>query len=98
MKRKLKLKGKNAKRLSPDKKRKMERTLARMQETREKDDIHLRQLIKTKLTWAIAEKTKGVNEIKKLQTQANKIQAQINRIEGIILFCNDILNPEKEKK
>lgn len=92
MTKKRKLKGINIKRIPEDKRKKMEKTLARMDETREKDSINLRTIIEAKLKWAIAEKQKGTNQLETLKIQ-------IYRLEGIIIFIKDILNPSiKEDK
>ncbi len=71
-------------------KKNQKKTLKKMKETRNKDSIALRNIIQEKHIWAIAEKQKGLGEQKKLQ-------AQIHRLEGIILFCKDILEPKEMK-
>ena len=86
----MKLKGVSAKKLKGKNKKKKEATLKRMEITRKKDSAHLRDIIKIKLDWAIAEKKQGLN-------QQRQLQAQIHRLEGIILFCQDILNPQREQ-
>lgn len=84
-----KLKGKITKKLSEKEKTKKEETLKKMDEIREEDNTNLRDVIKQKLSWAINEKQKGISQVE-------KIKAQVNRLEGIILFCKDILNPQEE--
>jgi len=81
----MKLKGKNSEKLNKTKKEKMEVTLKRMEETREKDSQHLRDVMKSKLDWAIKEKEKGIRAIENLKVQ-------INRLEGIIIGLKDILD------
>ena len=68
-----------------------QKTLDKMIETRKKDSIHLRTIIKDKMQWALAEKEKGIKAIE-------NVKNQILKLEGIILFCKDILAPKKEKK
>ncbi len=91
-KKRLKLKGQNVKRLGKAQKAKMEKTLKRMEKTRQIDSDNLRDLIKQKLNWAIQEKVKGLKQI-------NNLKIQVARLEGIIFFINDLIKPsEKEKK
>jgi hypothetical protein len=85
----LKLKGTIVEHLSKEDKEKKEKTLAKMQETREQDDIWLRDLLKQKIAWAINEKTKGEKLLKDTQTK-------VNRLEGIILLIQDVLGVKKE--
>ena len=90
-KKRLQLKGNNAKRLRPKQKKKMESTLARMQETRENDSKNLRLVIEAKLKWAIAEKEKGINAIK-------NVQNQVIRLQGAITVLKELLNPIENKE
>lgn len=87
----MELKGRNVKRISKIKKEKMRKTLKIMTETREKDNINLRDLIKVKLNWALDEKQKGLNQLEKLKIQ-------IYKLEGIVLGMKDLLEPKKEEK
>jgi len=86
-----KLKGTTVEKLPTDNKKKMKETLDRMDKIREDDNSNLRDLIKGKLAWAITEKQKGLSQLEKLKIQ-------INRLEGIILFCQDILSPQPENE
>lgn len=54
------------------------------------DSNNLRSIIEKKYQWALAEKTKDINLI-------NKLQIQIARLDGIILFCKDLIDPQEEK-
>ena len=92
----MKLKGKNSERIPKSKKIKMEKTLSKMQKIRKEDSIHLREIIKEKLKWAIAEKEKAIKMITANQENINKLKAQLLQLEGGIIALNDILNPEKE--
>ena len=86
----MKLKGKNVDRIPKIKRDKMEKTLQKMEEVRQIDSNRLRDIIKAKKAWAIAEKVKGLKQIQTITTQ-------INQLDGIILFVNDLIMPtEKE--
>jgi len=68
---------------------KQKKTIAKMKKTRQIDSAHLRELIKSKLKYAYAEKEKGLKQI-------TNINIQIERLNGIILFCNDLIEPNTE--
>jgi len=87
----MKLRGINSKKLSKEDRKKKEETLKRMEETRKKDSAYLRDIIQAKYEWAIAERIRGLKE-------KEKLNAQILRLEGIILFCKDILVEKAKKK
>lgn len=87
----LKLKGKFAKKLTKEDRKKKEKTLKRMQEVRDKDDQHLREILKNKLVWATAERQKGLNLMEETKVKVLKLS-------GMIILINDILNPKKEEK
>lgn len=91
MSKKLKLKGKNVKKIPKAKKKKMEGTLEKMQKIREEDNRNLRDLIKVKLNWAIKEKTKGLQVIK-------ATQHQVVKLEGVILLAEDLLKKPTENE
>jgi len=61
MSKKLKLKGRNTDRLKPKQKKKMQKTLNKMKETRKKDSINMRDLAESKLKWAIEERERGLS-------------------------------------
>jgi len=84
----MKLKGKQSQKLKKTKKKKMKKTLKRMEKTRKLDSDRLRKLIVAKLEWAKTERKNKLNKIK-------EIQRQLHRVEGILLFINDLLQPEK---
>jgi len=86
----MKLKGKNVDRIPKVKRDKMEKTLQKMEEVRQIDSNRLRDIIKAKKAWAIAEKVKASKYI--VDTNI-----QIERLNGILLFCQDLMDPvEKE--
>lgn len=84
----MRLKGRNVKNLTPKQKKKMERTLKRMEEIRKKDSKNLRNIAEKKLEWAKRERQKGINVIK-------STRIQIYKLDGIILAYEDLLNPKK---
>jgi len=88
MPKKLKLKGKNAPRLSPKKKAKAQKTLDNMKKNRDKDAINLRDTISAKLEWARQERERGLSTNK-------KIQVQIHKLDGIITVLEELLGQDK---
>ena len=90
-KRKLKLKGNNAKKLRPKQKKKIKATLNRMQKTREIDTQNLRIIIEAKLKWAEIEKLKGIRAV-------DSLQKQVLRLEGVITAFKELLESKKEEK
>lgn len=84
MKKKLKLKGRNSKRLKANQKEKMQKTLDRMSKTREKASDDLRKRTNEKLVWAKEEKEKGLNLIEKIQKQIFKLTGAITALEELL--------------
>ncbi len=70
---------------------KQKKTIQKMKEVRQIDSNRLRELIKAKLKYAYTEKEKGLKQIALINTQ-------IERLNGIILFCKDLIEPIKEEK
>ena len=91
MAKKLKLKGRNADRLKPEQKKKMQKTLDIMKETRDKDALNIREVAKAKLEWAIAERERGLSANK-------KIQVQIHKLDGIITVLEELLGIDSKEK
>lgn len=87
----LKLKGKLSKKLKKTDRKKKEETLKRMQEVREKDDQHLREILKNKLVWVTQERQKGLKFIEETKVKVLKLN-------GMMILINDVLNPKKEEK
>jgi len=94
----MRLKGKVLERLSPEKREKMERTLKRMEDSRRKDDMKLRELINNKREWAVSERQKGFDIIKKydeqiaqIEEEKNKVKGQIKTIDGCLLVLDDLI-------
>ena len=87
----MRLKGSMSKKLKKEDKKKKEETLKRMEETREKDDQHLREVLKNKIVWATQERQKGLNLIEETKVKVYKLT-------GMMILINDVLNPKKEEK
>ena len=87
----MKLKGMFSKKLKKEDKKKKEKTLKRMQEVRDKDDQHLREILKNKLVWVTQERQKGLKFIE-------ETKAKVYKLTGMIMLINDVLNPKKEEK
>ena len=95
----LRLKGSMLDRLPPEKRAKMERTLKRMDETRRKDEMRIREIVEAKKQWSENEKQKGLSIIDQLEKrkeeiikQQDDIRLQLIKIEGCILALSDVLN------
>jgi len=95
---KRKLKGRNSRKIPQHKKEKMEKTLETMGKNREADNIILRDLLASKLKWAIAEKEKGIKVIDSHQQVIDRTKKIMLKLEGIIMAFDEILNPPKEEE
>lgn len=58
-------------------------------EKKQIDSNNLRTIIMNKKVWAENEKRRGIIQIQKIQTELLKI-------EGIIIFCNDLIQPNEK--
>jgi len=94
----LRLKGHTLDRLSPEKRERMERTLQRMEEARRKDDMKLREVIKSKREWAVKERQKGFDiiskydeQIEQIKEEQNKVKEQIKTLDGCLLVLDDLI-------
>ena len=86
---KRKLKGKNAAKLKPEQKAKMEKTLERMDKTREQDSIRLRTKIESNIKEYVA-------RLKKIDEFIQDAEIKKLRIEGAIVSLRELLNPENK--
>ena len=86
----MKLKGKNAQRLSKEDRKKKEETLKVMEETRVQDTQFLRRIIKKKLEWAEAEK-------QKLTAQFEQLKKKIIALNGAIIVLKELAEIKYEK-
>jgi len=94
---KRKLKGINSKRIPKYKKEKMKKTLIKMDKTRENDNILLRDLLQSKLKFAIAEREKGIKLIEVYQQKITQTKQQILKLEGAIITIQGTFNASKKK-
>jgi len=95
---KRKLKGINSKKIPKNKKKKMERTLAKMDEVREKDITLLREEINAKLKFSIAEREKGLKVIQEYKNKIKIIEKQLLKLEGAIIVLSNMKGISKIKK
>jgi len=87
---KRKLKGKNADKLKPEQKAKMEKTLERMDATREQDTVRLRTKIQANIN-------EYVSRLKKIDEFIQDAEIKKMRIEGAVVALKELLNIEGEK-
>ena len=98
IKKKLELKGRNASRIKPDKKEKMQKTLDTMKENRDKDALNLRDVAEAKLKWAQEQREKRVENINKYDESIKQLQLQIVKLDGVILAYTELLGKKEEPK
>jgi len=99
----LRLKGRMAEKLPEKKRKKMERTLRRMEKVRRIDDMRLRELINAKREWVDKEREKGFNiieqldqQIEKIKNQQQAIREQILKLDGCALVLDDLIEESKQ--
>jgi len=95
---KRKLKGKNSKRISTEKKKKMDKTLEKMSKVREKDNIILRDVLQAKLKYVLAEREKGIELVKNLKEKIKITENQILKLEGAIITIQGVFTITKQKE
>ena len=71
--------------------KKQKAAIKKTKEITQIDSDNLRVIIKAKLKYAVDEKERGYKQIATINTQ-------IERLNGIILFCNDLIKPLKIEK
>lgn len=94
----MKIKGINADKLKPEVKERMEKTLRRMEKTREVREMQLQDKINEKLLWLKDQEKLGQETIQKLTKQIEGIQTQVHRIQGAIVVLNDLNKPEEKEE
>ncbi len=94
----MKLRGKNYKRTRGQQKKKLEKTLKRMEKIRKNDNKRLRKSIKDKLEWAIDQKKKGLEAIERFKQSIQINTKEIWKLEGIILAFTQILEEDNKGK
>lgn len=77
-------------------KERQEQTLNDMKQRRYEDTLFLREIIKQKIAWAVAEKEKGIEIIKQHENQIQTIKTQITRLEGCIMVLNELSKLENK--
>jgi membrane protein involved in colicin uptake len=94
----LRLKGRMLDRLPPEKRAKMERTLQRMEDSRRKDEMRIREIVEVKKQWSEKERQKGLDIIDQLEKrkeemtkEQDNIRLQLIKIDGCILALTDVL-------
>lgn len=93
----MKLKGNCVKKLPLEKKKKMEETLQRMEEVRQRDDRYLRVIIEEKLDWAKKLREQGMELIQKNQLEVMKLGSIIFVLEEILAKKNVETEQNTEK-
>lgn len=91
-----KLKGKNAEKLKLKQRKKMEKTLERMDKIREDDNIRLRTKIEEKVKAHEAEIVKAKGYIESLNKKIESIKDMKLKLEGAIISLQEILNNASE--
>ena len=91
-----KLRGKNAERLKKPQKKKMEKTLKRMNKIRKDDSIRLRTKIEERIKFHQAEVLKADNFIRESNQKIESVKVAKLRLEGAIISLQEILKNDTE--
>jgi len=94
----MKLKGIAVKKINPEVKARMTKTLERMTQTRQLDTIQLRQRITEKLKWLAEERQRGSTVRQQHTQQIVELDKQLLKIEGAILALESLVVDNEEKK
>ena len=94
----MKGRGKNYERSKGKRRAKIDKTVKKMNKTRQKDDIRLRKNIKEKLEWAISEKKKAEETIANWNKNIQINSREILKLTGIILVLSQLLEESNIKK
>lgn len=92
----MKLRGSNLKRIKPKKRKKMEATLKKMEETRKEDAIFLRHTLQEKHTASIKNRQKFLEMIKDFEEKITKLKIQVLKFNGAINVLNEVLNAKED--
>jgi ABC-type transporter Mla subunit MlaD len=90
----MELKGKSAKKIPAAKKTKMDKTLKRMEETRQKDSTALRTVITNKLVVLKGEEKKAEEAIQATKKKTKDLEDLKLKIEGAIISLQEVLQNE----
>lgn len=93
-----KLKGKNVAKLKVDKKKKMEKTLKRMDEVRKEDSMRLRTQIEEKIKIHKEDIVKADGYMESLNKKIDSMKDMKLKLEGAIISLQEILNNASETK
>lgn len=91
----MKLQGKNSKKISTSKKKKMKETLKDMEESRKEDSIQLRRDIQQRIMELESDKEKANKIENDLREQLRLLTIKKYRIDGALIVLSEILK-EKE--
>ena len=93
------LKGAISRKLKGKKKVKMEETLKRMEETRKKDEVWLRDKIQKRITEALEIRKQKLITVAKLKRQTQTLEDDVIRLNGFVEEASQILKevPKKEE-
>lgn len=86
----IKLKGKASKKLSPKDRAKKQDTLDRMEETRIKNGILLKDKIDKKVEWLKEQELKAIKQIKDNEIIVTNNKEQLQRIRGAIAVLEEL--------
>jgi len=91
-----KLKGKNAEKLKGDKKKKMQKTLKRMDNNREIDNTRLRTKIELQIDKHKADIEKADSYIEESNQKVETVKVMKLKLEGAVISLKEILNNDTE--
>ena len=87
---KIKLKGKASEKISPKDRAKKQDTLDRMEDTRIKNGILLKDKIDKKVEWLKEQELKAIKQIKDNEIIVNSNKEQLQRIRGAITVLEEL--------
>jgi len=92
----MKLKGKNAKKLKGDTKKKMQDTLKRMKKVRNTDSINLRAKISAKIENLVSEKEKATTYIENFNKKIIELEEMSLKIEGALVALKEAISDDTD--
>ena len=87
----MELKGEAAKKLSKEDRDKKEKTLKKMEESRKKKDILLRDKIDKKVEWLNDNESNAIIQIEDLQKSLDLIKQKLERIRGAKIVLQELI-------
>ncbi|MHA1754546.1 MAG: hypothetical protein ACTSYR_03405 [Candidatus Odinarchaeia archaeon] len=88
----MKLKGKNSKKLKDEDRKKKEKTLKRMEETRAIDSSNLRAQINKKIEVLVGEKKKATTHIENFKDKIIELEELSLRIDGALVTLKELVS------